>query len=313
MQPTVQSEQDKMVPIDTSGDAVEIELKEDEKQQGSSEVKVEEQAPVVEETQPQEEDKDKQLEEYSDNVKRRIDKLTRKMREAERREQAAIDYAKQVKGKMDSLQTSNQNQSELYLTEREKSLTNQKEFAKRAFEAAVNAQDVEKQVAAQQEIARLTIEEERLKVSKQKNEAKKIEVQKVEEGGSVEQQINQQPQQQAPVDPKAEAWKDKNDWFGTNRAMTYMAYDIHENLIQEGFDPTSDEYYNEVDSRIRKEFPQQFSTGGDINKPRQRVASAVRTSPSGRRTVKLTPSQVAIAKKLGVPLEEYAKHVKEGA
>ena len=313
MQPTVQSEQDKMVPIDTSGDAVEIELKEDEKQEGSSEVKVEEQAPVVEETQPQEEDKDKQLEEYSDNVKRRIDKLTRKMREAERREQAAIDYAKQVKGKMDSLQTSNQNQSELYLTEREKSLTNQKEFAKRAFEAAVNAQDVEKQVAAQQEIARLTIEEERLKVSKQKNEAKKIEVQKVEEGGSVEQQINQQPQQQAPVDPKAEAWKDKNDWFGTNRAMTYMAYDIHENLIQEGFDPTSDEYYNEVDSRIRKEFPQQFSTGGDINKPRQRVASAVRTSPSGRRTVKLTPSQVAIAKKLGVPLEEYAKHVKEGA
>lgn len=313
MQPTVQSEQDKMVPIDTSGDAVEIELKEDEKQEGSSEVKVEEQAPVVEETQPQEEDKDKQLEEYSDNVKRRIDKLTRKMREAERREQAAIDYAKQVKGKMDSLQTSNQNQSELYLTEREKSLTNQKEFAKRAFEAAVNAQDVEKQVAAQQEIARLTIEEERLKVSKQKNEAKKLEVQKVEEGGSVEQQINQQPQQQAPVDPKAEAWKDKNDWFGTNRAMTYMAYDIHENLIQEGFDPTSDEYYNEVDSRIRKEFPQQFSTGGDINKPRQRVASAVRTSPSGRRTVKLTPSQVAIAKKLGVPLEEYAKHVKEGA
>jgi len=311
MQPTVQSEQDKMVPIDTSGDPVEIELKEDNKEQ--PEVKVEEQQPVVENTQTEsqtEEDKDQKLEEYSDNVKRRIDKLTRKMREAERREQAAIEYAKNVKGKMDSLQTSNQNQSELYLVEREKSLTNQKEFAKRAFEAAVNAQDVEKQVAAQQEIARLTIEEERLKVSKQKNEAKKVEAQKVETGGSIEQQFDQQPQQ-APIDPKAEAWKEKNDWFGTNRAMTYMAYDIHENLIQEGFDPTSDEYYNEVDSRIRKEFPQQFSTGGDINKPKQRVASAVRTSPSGRRTVKLTPSQVAIAKKLGVPLEEYAKHVKE--
>jgi hypothetical protein len=316
MQPTVQSEQDKMVPIDTSGDPVEIELKQEEKEQGDSNIQVEEQTPVVEETQvseQSEEDKDKKLEDYSDNVKRRIDKLTRKMREAERREQAAIEYAKQVKGKMDSLQTSNQNQSELYLTEREKSLTNQKEFAKRAFEAAVNAQDVEKQVAAQQEIARLTIEEERLKVSKQKNEAKKLEVQKVEEGGSVEQQIDQQQSQQAPIDPKAEAWKEKNDWFGTNRAMTYMAYDIHENLIQEGFDPTSDEYYNEVDSRIRKEFPQQFSIGGDVNKPKQRVASAVRTSPSGRRTVKLTPSQVAIAKKLGVPLEEYAKHVKEGA
>ena len=311
MQPTVQSEQDKMVPIDTSGDPVEIELKEDNKEQ--PEVKVEEQQPVVENTQTEsqtEEDKDQKLEEYSDNVKRRIDKLTRKMREAERREQAAIEYAKNVKGKMDSLQTSNQNQSELYLVEREKSLTNQKEFAKRAFEAAVNAQDVEKQVAAQQEIARLTIEEERLKVSKQKNEAKKVEAQKVETGGSIEQQFDQQPQQ-APIDPKAEAWKEKNDWFGTNRAMTYMAYDIHENLIQEGFDPTSDEYYNEVDSRIRKEFPQQFSNGGDINKPKQRVASAVRTSPSGRRTVKLTPSQVAIAKKLGVPLEEYAKRVKE--
>ena len=316
MQPTVQSEQDKMVPIDTSGDPVEVELKQEEKEQGDSNIQVEEQPPVVEETQvseQSEEDKDKKLEDYSDNVKRRIDKLTRKMREAERREQAAIEYAKQVKGKMDSLQTSNQNQSELYLTEREKSLTNQKEFAKRAFEAAVNAQDVEKQVAAQQEIARLTIEEERLKVSKQKNEAKKLEVQKVEGGGSVEQQIDQQQPQQAPIDPKAEAWKEKNDWFGTNRAMTYMAYDIHENLIQEGFDPTSDEYYNEVDSRIRKEFPQQFSIGGDVNKPKQRVASAVRTSPSGRRTVKLTPSQVAIAKKLGVPLEEYAKHVKEGA
>ena len=116
MQPTVQSEQDKMVPIDTSGDPVEIEVKEDDKQQTDSEVKVEEQGPVVEQTPPQEDEKDKQLEEYSDNVKRRIDKLTRKMREAERREQAAIEYAKQVKGKMDSLQTSNQNQSELYLT-----------------------------------------------------------------------------------------------------------------------------------------------------------------------------------------------------
>jgi hypothetical protein len=195
------------------------------------------------------------------------------------------------------------------LAEREKALTNQREFAKRALEAAMNAQDVEKQVAAQQEIARLTIEDERLKVSKAKAIQRKTqqeqEVTKASEGGRV--------QEEAPRtrDPKAEAWALKNDWFGTQNAMTYTAYDIHRELVEEGVDPRTDEYYNEIDKRIRKEFPHKFSDGEALTKPRQKVASAVRTSPSGRRTVRLTPSQVAIAKKLGVPLEEYAKHVKE--
>src|SRR5210317_573090 len=160
----VQSQNDKMVPIDTSGDPVEVELKEEAQKE---EVKTTEPEVQVEEV-PQEEpkqEKEEELEEYSQSVKRRIDKLTKKMREAERREQAAIDYAKQVKTESDKLKSSNMIQNDSMLVEREKALVNQKEFAKRAMEAAVNAQDVEKQVAAQQEIARLTIEDERLKFS----------------------------------------------------------------------------------------------------------------------------------------------------
>jgi hypothetical protein len=196
------------------------------------------------------------------------------------------------------------------LVEREKALVNQKEFAKRAFEAAVNAQDVEKQVAAQQEISRLTIEDERLKVSKAKAIQRKAQIEAAPRQ-EVEQMINNQPQQQAEPDPKAVAWADKNDWFGTDNAMTYTAYDIHNKLVKEGIDVADDDYYTEIDKRIRKEFPHKFSDGGDVSRPRQKVAGVVRKSATGRRTVKLTPSQVAIAKKLGVPLEEYAKHVKE--
>jgi hypothetical protein len=198
------------------------------------------------------------------------------------------------------------------LVEREKALTNQREFAKRAYEAAINAQDVEKQVAAQQELSRLTIEDERLKVSKQKAVQRKAEAEK-KPAEDVETAVNnmQQPTETAQRDPKADAWASKNEWFGNDNAMTYTAYDIHNNLMEEGFDPRSDDYYNEIDKRIRNEFPHKFSDGGDVSKPKQKVASAVRKSSTGRRTVKLTPSQVAIAKKLGVPLEEYAKHVKE--
>ncbi len=196
------------------------------------------------------------------------------------------------------------------LVEREKALVNQKEFAKRAMEAAVNAQDVEKQVAAQQEIARLTIEDERLKVSKAKALQRKAQIESAPKE-EVEQVINNQPEQQRQPDPKAVAWADKNDWFGTDNAMTYTAYDIHNQLVREGIDVADDDYYTEIDKRIRKEFPHKFSDGGDVSRPKQKVAGVVRKSASGRRTVKLTPSQVAIAKKLGVPLEEYAKHVKE--
>ena len=313
----VQTQNDKMVPIDTSGDPVEVELKEDNQTTTEPTTETKEDTPVVEieetsteqETQPKE--KEEELEEYSAGVKKRIDKLTKKMREAERREQAAIDYAKKVKAESDKLKSSSVVANDSMLVEREKALTNQKEFAKRAYEAAINAQDVEKQVAAQQELARLTIEDERLKVSKAKAVQRKNEMEN-QPKEDVEQTINNQPvPENTPKDPKADAWASKNEWFGNDNAMTYTAYDIHNNLMEEGFDPRSDEYYTQIDKRIRKEFPHKFSDGGDVNKPKQKVASVARKSASGRRTVKLTPSQVAIAKKLGVPLEEYAKHVKE--
>ena len=306
---------EKLVPIDTTGNSVDVTLK-DEKEKGVVET-TEEESPIVEvkeeevkeevKEQPQE-TKEEELEEYSVGVKKRIDKLTKKMREAERREQAAIEYAEAAKKKFETLKSSSLVQTDTMLAEREKALTNQKEFAKRALEAAINAQDIEKQVAAQQEISRLTIEDERLKVSKakalQRKNQQEEEVVQTSKGGSVEQES---PPQR---DLKAEKWASKNEWFGTQNAMTYTAYDIHRELVEEGVDPRTDEYYNEIDKRIRKEFPHKFD-GGTVVKPKQKVASAVRTSPSGRRTVRLTPSQVAIAKKLGVPLEEYAKHVKE--
>ena len=315
MQEVQTTKAEKMVPIDTSGESVDVELKEDKVDsvnESSTETPVVEvqedttETPVVENK-----EKEEELEEYSVGVKKRIDKLTKKMREAERREQAAIDYAKKIKEESDKLKSSNMIQNDSMLVEREKALTNQKEFAKRAMEAAVNAQDVEKQVAAQQEIARLTIEDERLKVSKAKALQRKNEIEN-QPKEDINQIVDSQPAApEQPRDPKADAWASKNEWFGKDNAMTYTAYDIHNNLMEEGFDPRSDDYYTEVDKRIRKEFPHKFSDGGDVNKPKQKVASVARKTASGRRTVRLTPSQVAIAKKLGVPLEEYAKHVKE--
>jgi hypothetical protein len=316
---------EKLVPIDTSGNAVDVTLKEDKKDdvvattEGEApvvEVKEEKTVTEVVEEKPQvevTETKEEELEEYSAGVKKRIDKLTRKMREAERREQAAVDYAKQVKNENDKIKSSSVVQNDSMLVEREKALANQKEFAKRAMEAAVHAQDVEKQVAAQQEIARLTIEDERLKVSKAKALQRKAQIEN-EPKEDINQAIDKQPQTQQPkqqADPKAVAWAEKNEWFGNDNAMTYTAYDIHTQLMKEGIDARDDEYYTEIDKRIRKEFPHKFNDGGEVSRPKQKVASVVRKSSTGRRTVRLTPSQVAIAKKLGVPLEEYAKHVKE--
>ena len=310
MQPTVQSEQDKMVPIDTSGDAVEIELKEEEKENTPT-VEVES-TETVEESQGDK--KEEQLEEYSASVKRRIDKLTRKMREAERREQAAIDYATKVNDKYKQALTLGTQKDDANVASRENAVTAREEFAKRAFEAAVSAQDVEKQVAAQQEISKLAIEKEKIALAKQRVEQAKANPPVGEPMPQDLQQTTKTTQEtqaeQIPPDPRAQDWQSKNSWFGKDRVMTYAAMGLHEELMEEGFDATTDEYYNEIDSRLKQKFPQ---IDGAKPKPSQRVASAVRTSPSGRRTVKLTPSQVAIAKKLGVPLEEYAKHVKEGA
>ena len=304
MQPTVQSERDKMVPIDTSGDPVEIEVKEDDEKKQESEVVVQE-TENVEAT--KDDKKEEELEEYSQSVKRRIDKLTRKMREAERREQAAIDYAKKVQEENKNLQATSINTSRERVSSDEASITSTETLLKTALKQAMEAGDVEKQVEAQEKIGQLAIEKERLRI--RKNKLQQQESVKPEETPSVEQIIDPaQTNQQRQPDPKAQMWAEKNEWFGTKKAMTYTAMSLHDDLVAEGFDASSDEYYNEIDRRIRKEFPQEFE---DQNRPTQKVASAVRKTSNGRRTVRLTPSQVAIAKKLGVPLEEYAKHVKE--
>ena len=295
-----QTQNDKMVPIDTSGDTVEVELKEE----GKKEEKVTEPEIQVEEV-PKQEGKEEELEEYSQSVKRRIDKLTRKMREAERREQAAIEYAKKVQEENKNLNVMSQATSKERVASDEQSLQSTEQLLKTAYTQAVSEGDVEKQMEAQQRIAQLAIEKERLSLRK-----RKVEQQEIQKEKPVEEPWNNQPQAQSPTrpDPKAQDWAEDNKWFGSDKAMTYTAMSFHDELVNEGFDASSEEYYTEIDRRIRKEFPHKFE---DQSKPKQKVASAVRTTASGRRTVKLTPSQVAIAKKLGVPLEEYAKHVKE--
>ena len=295
-----QTQNDKMVPIDTSGEAVEVELNEE----GKKEEKVTEPEIKVEE-EPKQEGKEEELEEYSQSVKRRIDKLTRKMREAERREQAAIDYAKKVQEENKNLNVISQVTSKERVASDEQSLQSTEQLLKTAYTQAVNDGNAEKQMEAQQKIAQLAIEKERLSLRK-----RKVEQQEIQKEKPVEEPWNNQPQAQpqARPDPKAQDWAEDNKWFGADKAMTYTAMSFHDELINEGFDASSEEYYTEIDRRIRKEFPHKFE---DQSKPKQKVASATRTTATGRRTVKLTPSQVAIAKKLGVPLEEYAKHVKE--
>ena len=306
MQPQVQSEQDKMVPIDTSGEAVEVTLEDKKVKTAEPEEKIE-----VQEEEPKAEvkdtkSKDEELEDYSQSVQRRIDKLTKKMREAERREQAAIEYAKKVQEENKNLQATSMTTSRERVTSDEAQIQSTEALLNTAYQQAIEQQDVTKQVEAQQKMAQLAIEKERLRL--RKNKLDQQEAAKPVEQPSVEQIVNKPQQQQSQPDPRAQEWAQDNKWFGTDKAMTYTAMSLHDEIVNEGFDASSDEYYNEIDRRIRKEFPHKFE---DQNRPTQKVGSAVRKSSNGRRTVKLTPSQVAIAKKLGVPLEEYAKHVKE--
>ena len=300
MQPQVASEQDKLVPLDTSGDPVDVELKEDKK----DDVKVEEQN---EENKTEEEnfDNKKEVDEYGANVQKRIDKLTFKVREAERREKEALRFAEAVNKENADLKSKVKDVDDGYLDEYSKRVTSEMEKAQAVLQEAINSGNAKKQVEAQQAIARLAIEEERANASKAQREKAAKEVKDAPK-------TPQQPIQNVKPDPKAEAWAEKNSWFGANEAMTYTALSIHKKLLQEeGFDGKSDEYYKELDKRIRLEFPHKFEDTNKKDRPAQAVASANRSVKSGRRTVRLTPSQVAIAKKLGVSLEDYAKHVKE--
>ena len=250
------------------------------------------------------EDKD-ELKEYSEGVQRRIAKLTRKMREAERQKEEAIAFAEASKKEKEYMEGKLSKLDKTYVSEFESRVKTNLAAAKLALKNAIDSQDVDAQVSAQEQIANLTVDAARL------NAMKVAEVEKPKE-------VNVTPQRQEPTpqsDPKAEMWATKNPWFGNDTAMTYTAFDLHKKLVEEeGFDPKSDEYYSEIDKRIRVEFPHKFDKVEDTStervKPTQNVASAKRSATTGRRkTVKLTPSQVAIAKRLGVPLEEYAKQL----
>ena len=263
-----------------------------------------------EQVETKKEEKD-ELKEYSEGVQKRIAKLTRKMREAERQREEALAFAQSVKNKNDEMEGRLSKIDSSYVSEFESRVKTSMAAAKLALKNAIESQDVEAQIAAQQQLAALTLDEARLNNIKVANENKpKAEEKQVNINP---QQQYYQPQQQS--DPRAEEWASRNTWFGNDSAMTYTAFDIHKKLVeQEGYDPKSDEYYAEVDKRIRVEFPHKFDKVEDTTteraKPAQNVASARRSASTGRKkTVKLTPSQVAIAKRLGVPLEEYAKQL----
>ena len=297
----VQSEQDKMVPIDTSGESVEIELKEDKSLETTNDKKEE----IVVEEQSKETVNENELDQYSESVKKRIDKLTKKMREAERREQAAIQFAETMKKKNEDFEKKVKDLDTGYTNEFKERVNTQSEVIKDNLKRALSAKDNDAVVKAQEQLAQIAIDQQRLK------EAEKLLLER-ENASKETKEEAPAPQAYKRPDPRAEQWAEDNEWFGKDEVMTYAAFGIHKRLVeQEGLDPKSEDYYKSLDAEMRNNFPQKFEDTTKSNRVVQTVASANRSTKSGRRTVKLTPSQVAIAKKLGVPLEEYAKHVKE--
>ena len=308
-------EKKKMVDIDTSGPDANIEIEETK-----DESVVNTEAPKQEtetdktfenerETKLEDKKSDSELEDYSKGVQARIAKLTRKMREAERREQAALEYAKGVEESKKQLESKFKKTDSDYIKKFETTISSGLEAAQKELAAAIESGNAEAQVAANKRIAQLAFENAKLEAAKEgrENTAQEEKPVKLSQGGDVN-----IPQRDDPInpDPRAEAWASKNPWFGTDRAMTYTAFEIHKDLTEkEGYDPSSDEYYAEVDKRIKVDFPHKFGNteSKQTAAPVQTVASANRSVKPGRKTVRLTSSQVAIAKKLGVPLEEYAK------
>ena len=257
----------------------------------------------------QDTEQQKEMDEYGEGVKKRIAKLTRKMREAERQREEAVQYAQRVMSERDSLAQKSISMDRDYTAEMEGRIKSSLAAAQAKLASSREADDKKAEVEALTQISQLGYEQGKLAELKTQHQ--------MQETAAKERPVNQQPaapvqRQQAPVDPKAEAWAEKNEWFGKDNAMTYTAFDLHRKLTEEeGLDPQSDEYYEEVDKRIRLEFPHKFgnSVEKQTTKPTQNVASATRSAKSGRKQVRLTSSQVAIAKKLGVPLEEYAKQL----
>ena len=319
-----QVKEEKTIDIDTSGPDVEVTLPE-EKDKAVVEIKeeVKDEKPIEEPAKPDdapaksdeqpdvqvsepEEDKKQELEDYSKGVKVRIAKLTKRMREAERQREAALTYAKSVQGEQKSLKDRLSKLDTGYVKEMEDRITSSVTAAESKLKTAREAGDISAEVIAQKEIAKLGYEEARLAEMKVTQKQEEEQRKTLNEGT-----IPQAPLQPTP-DVRATEWAQKNSWFGKDNAMTYTAFDLHKKLVDdEGYDPQSTDYYGELDRRIKLEFPNKFgNTTVQTSKPKQTVASATRTGyRDGRRTVKLTSSQVAIANKLNVPLEEYAKQL----
>ena len=315
--------EEKTVDIDTTGPGADVEIKDEKEEElkpveepvKESEEKVQEprtpeQEPEVkaeEKLEEKTEEKPKEeLEQYSEGVQKRIAKLTKKWREAERQKEAALDYAKGVQAEHSQLQTRFSKMEPNYVKALENRVASGMDAAKAKLTQAREANDINAEVEAQKSIAQLGIEEVRLNALKDRQSQEK---EKDVKTPTLQDTVGKTP----PPDPRAEDWASKNEWFGKDSAMTYTAFDYHKKLTeQEGFDPNSTEYYAEIDKRMRIAFPHKFDNtkSQESTKPTQTVASAKRSVQHGRKTVRLTSSQVAIAKKLGVPLEEYAKQLK---
>jgi hypothetical protein len=299
----------KVEEVEEEGQEIEIEDPEEKQPENN-----ENRPAVTTKKQETKEESEDDLSDYSQAVKKRISTLTYKFREEEKQRQAAVEFAQSVKKQNDELRTRIDKLDTTYVGEFDTRVQSQSIAAKEAYRKAVEDNDVDAMYESQQNISRIALEEARLSQLKARREENSNTAK--ENALKVQTEPQQQQQSQAKPDPKAEDWAQKNEWFGKDQPMTYAAFGLHKQLIEdEGFDATSDEYYTELDSRIRMEFPHKFQeTPRKSNSPR--VASAGTTaskssSPKGRRTVKLSASQIAIARRLNVPLEEYAKYVKE--
>jgi hypothetical protein len=308
-------EEKKTVDIDTSGPEVDVTV-EEKKDEAVIETEAPKEETTEQETEKEETVKeikkeqkaeDSKLEDYSKGVQSRIAKLTRKMREAERREAAAVEYASALENKRKLDQERFQKIDSDYSKKVEEHVKSGMESAQKSLAQAIEAGDAAAQVEANKRIAELAFENAKIQQQRVVQEEKPAQL---SDGGKLPRQT---PQSLPEADPMAEDWAGKNRWFGTDRAMTFTAFEIHKDLVEkEGYDPKTNEYYEEIDKRIRVDFPHKFDNSGDrqTTRPVQSVASANRSAKTGRKTMRLTSSQVAIAKKLNVPLEEYAKQLK---
>ena len=324
-----EDKEDKVIDLPSDGPGAEVTLPEETVKEGAQEVDVPEKKPegevevkeeapkqetetkelIQEEKKPEEQVKEKELDEYGEGVKKRIAKLTKRMRESERQRDEATKYARSVLTEQKSLKERLAKLDTGYVSEMENRITSSLEAAKSKLTTARESGNITDEVDAQKEIAKLGYEEARLAEMKINQEAKSKEKSELIKQPTIQQERPQQPK----PDARATEWASKNAWFGTDNAMTYTAFDMHRKLVEEeGYDPQSEDYYGELDRRIKLEFPHKFGNVTEqTTKPTQTVASATRNvnRGTGRKTVKLTSSQVAIAKKLNVPLEEYAKQL----